>query len=113
VVPSIPQVTTTSILTVGDSFNGYQMVGYPDGLGAFYDGVKGSFELLMNHGLQENGRAGNMPARCRRISVTYAVRARLEQKLITSGYKVGRVASAGPCMPTEMSCDGCPDQTRV
>jgi len=41
-------VTTTSILTVGDTIDGYPMVGIPDGLGAFkIDG--GKFTLLMNH----------------------------------------------------------------
>jgi hypothetical protein len=30
-------VTTTSILTTGDSIGGYRLVGVPDGMGAFYD----------------------------------------------------------------------------
>jgi hypothetical protein len=51
-----PGVVTTSILTVGDSVNAkpdgtpYQMVGIPDGLGAFDNG-DGTFTVLMNHEL--------------------------------------------------------------
>jgi len=48
VLPSIPGVDTTSILTVGDSIDGYEMVGIPDGLGAFND-KRRTFTLLMNH----------------------------------------------------------------
>lgn len=40
--------TFTSILTTGDSVGGYQMVGIPDGLGAFDNG-NGTFTVLMNH----------------------------------------------------------------
>ena len=45
-------VSTRSILTVGDAPSGssYQMVGIPDGLGA-YDNGDGTFTLLMNHEL--------------------------------------------------------------
>jgi hypothetical protein len=50
VVRSVPGVTLTSILTAGDSVGGYQMVGVPDGLGA-YDNGDGTFTLLMNHEL--------------------------------------------------------------
>src|SRR5215475_12653771 len=50
VLPSIPSVETTSILSVGDSVLGYRMVGIPDGLGAFDNG-DGTFTLLMNHEL--------------------------------------------------------------
>jgi hypothetical protein len=51
VTPSVPSVSVTSILTVGDAAaNGYQMVGIPDGLGA-YDNNDGTFTLLMNHEL--------------------------------------------------------------
>jgi hypothetical protein len=46
--------TTTSLLTVGDAIGGYQMVGIPDGLGAFDNG-NGTFTLLMNHELQNAG----------------------------------------------------------
>lgn len=50
-VPTIPGVTYTSIMTVGDVVgNGYRMVGIPDGLGA-YDNGNGTFTLLMNHEL--------------------------------------------------------------
>lgn len=43
-------VSTTSILTVGDSIGGYRMVGIPDGMGAFSNN-DGTFTLLMNHEL--------------------------------------------------------------
>lgn len=51
-----PQVSITSILTVGDSVNNkpdgspYRMVGIPDGMGAFDNG-NGTFTVLMNHEL--------------------------------------------------------------
>lgn len=51
VLPSIPGVSTTSILTVGDTVGGYRMVGIPDGLGAFGPGVGGQFTVVMNHEL--------------------------------------------------------------
>src|SRR5436853_3692833 len=41
---------TVSILSAGESVNGYKMVGVPDGLGAF-DNNNGTFTLLMNHEL--------------------------------------------------------------
>jgi hypothetical protein len=50
VLPSIATVKTESVLTVGDSINGYRMVGIPDGLGAFDNGDH-TFTLLMNHEL--------------------------------------------------------------
>ena len=50
VVPSQEGVVTKSILTVGDSVDGYRMVGIPDGLGAAKDGA-GNFTLFMNHEL--------------------------------------------------------------
>ncbi len=50
VVPVNAAVSTQSILTVGDSIDGYRMVGIPDGLGAFDNG-DGTFTLLMNHEL--------------------------------------------------------------
>jgi hypothetical protein len=58
VLPSQPDVSTVSLLTVGDSVPGndgdavpgYQMVGIPDGLGA-YDNGNGTFTVLMNHEL--------------------------------------------------------------
>ena len=49
-VPSIDGVKFVSILTVGDSIDGYRMVGIPDGLGAFASS-NGNFTLLMNHEL--------------------------------------------------------------
>ncbi len=54
VIPTVTDVTTRSILTVGDSVNNkpdgvtpYRMVGIPDGLGAFDNG-DGTFTILMN-----------------------------------------------------------------
>lgn len=54
-----PGVSTTSLLTVGDSVNlkpdgstPYRMVGIPDGLGAFDNGDD-TFSVLMNHELGE------------------------------------------------------------
>jgi len=49
-VPSVPGVKFISLLTVGDSIEGYRMVGIPDGLGAFASS-NGNFTLLMNHEL--------------------------------------------------------------
>ena len=49
-LPAIPGVEFTSILSVKDDVNGYKMVGIPDGLGA-YDNNDGTFTLLMNHEL--------------------------------------------------------------
>ncbi len=46
--PTIANVETVSVLTVGDSAGGYRMVGIPDGLGAFRSGPK-EFTVLMNH----------------------------------------------------------------
>jgi hypothetical protein len=59
VLPAHPDVSTMSLLTVGDnvpgndgdSQPGYQMVGIPDGLGAFSTG-NGTFTLVMNHELR-------------------------------------------------------------
>ena len=57
VTTSLPGVTVTSILTVGDSVNlkpdnitPYRMVGIPDGMGA-YDNGNGTFTVLLNHEL--------------------------------------------------------------
>jgi len=47
-LPSITGAKTVSVLTVGDSVQGYRMVGIPDGLGAFNSSHK-QFTLLMNH----------------------------------------------------------------
>ena len=48
VIPAKDGVITKSILTVGDSVDGYRMVGIPDGLGA-YESRPGTFTLLSNH----------------------------------------------------------------
>ena len=48
VIPAKDGVVTKSILTVGDSVDGYRMVGIPDGLGA-YESRPGNFTLLSNH----------------------------------------------------------------
>lgn len=57
VVRTMKGVTTTALLTAGDSVNlkpdgvtPYRMVGIPDGLGAF-DNEDGTFTVLMNHEL--------------------------------------------------------------
>lgn len=47
---TVPGVTVTSILTVGDTVNGYRMVGIPDGIGA-WDNGNGTWTLLCNHEL--------------------------------------------------------------
>ena len=47
-IPSQNGVETVSILTVGDSVDGYRLVGIPDGLGA-YESRPGTFTLLANH----------------------------------------------------------------
>jgi Bacterial protein of unknown function (DUF839) len=59
VIPSQSDVSTVSLLTVGDNVPGtdgdgpgYQMVGIPDGLGAFKSGGD-TFTVLMNHELRE------------------------------------------------------------
>jgi hypothetical protein len=57
VLPSVPGVRTASLLTVGDSVDGYRMVGIPDGLGAF-DNHDGTFTVLMNH---ELGNTAGIP----------------------------------------------------
>lgn len=46
-VSSDSHVYVESLLTAGDSVNGYKMVGIPDGLGAFDNG-DGTFTVLMN-----------------------------------------------------------------
>jgi Bacterial protein of unknown function (DUF839) len=59
IVPARPDVKTISILTVGDKVpgidrdgSGYQMVGIPDGLGAYRSG-RDTFTVLMDHELPE------------------------------------------------------------
>jgi hypothetical protein len=56
-VPNIAGARVVSILTVGDSVNGYRMVGIPDGLGAFTSGGR-EFTLLMNHELTATPPSG-------------------------------------------------------
>jgi hypothetical protein len=46
--PTAPGWSATSLLTVGDAIGGYQMVGIPDGLGAFSNG-NGTMTVLANH----------------------------------------------------------------
>lgn len=46
--PTSPGWSATSLLTVGDAIGGYQMVGIPDGLGAFSNG-NGTMTVLANH----------------------------------------------------------------
>jgi len=69
VLPTAPNVQTTSILTTGDSVAGYRMAGIPDGLGAFDNG-DGTFTVLMNHELpnttgiqRDHGAAGSFVSR--------------------------------------------------
>ena len=63
-LPMIPGVKITSILTTGEFVGGYKMGGIPDGLGA-YDSGKETFTVLMNHELFANPGAaplGNVRA---------------------------------------------------
>lgn len=55
VLPTQGNVTTYSLLSVGDTPRGssYQMAGIPDGLGA-YDNGNGTFTVLMNHEFGNN-----------------------------------------------------------
>ena len=48
VLPSQDGGKTVSILTVGDSVDGYRLVGIPDGLGA-YESRPGTFTIFANH----------------------------------------------------------------
>ncbi len=55
VTPTAPGWRVTSVISVGDTgSNGYRMVGFPDGLGA-YDNGNGTFTVLMNHELGASG----------------------------------------------------------
>lgn len=49
ILPTLPGVTTTSILTVGDSVGGYKLVGLPDGMGAMNAATTGNFNLFVGH----------------------------------------------------------------
>jgi hypothetical protein len=57
--PTTPGVTSTAILTTGDSVGGYTMGGLPDGLGAFDNGDN-TFTVLMNHEWGATAGAGNL-----------------------------------------------------
>ena len=59
-IPSIANVKTVSLPTVGDAAAGYRMVGIPDGLGAFWTDAR-HFTLLMNHEIT-SGRPGAVRA---------------------------------------------------
>jgi hypothetical protein len=51
-VPTAPGVEIAPLITVGEAApNGYEMIGIPDGLGA-YDNGDGTFTVLMNHELR-------------------------------------------------------------
>jgi len=70
VLPTVPGVTTTSILTTGDSVGGYRMVGTPDGLGLFNNPGGNSLTLMMNHELgstvgiaRSHGQTGSFVSR--------------------------------------------------
>lgn len=57
VLPVADGVATKSLLTVSDAGaarDGYEMVGIPDGLGAYRQGNSRDFTLLMNHELRTN-----------------------------------------------------------
>jgi hypothetical protein len=56
VLPTAAGVSTTSILTTGDSVGGYRMVGVPDGLGAWPDHHR-SFNLVVDHELARTAGA--------------------------------------------------------
>ena len=49
-IPTADGVSFTSILTAGESVNGYKMVGIPDGMGAF-DNNNGTFSVVLAHEL--------------------------------------------------------------
>jgi len=55
-VPGSPVREVVSILTVGDSAGGYQLLGIPDGMGAFM--VDGQMKLYVNHELSASALSG-------------------------------------------------------
>jgi autotransporter-associated beta strand protein len=55
--PTAPGWSATSLLTVGDAIGGYQMIGIPDGLGAFSNG-NGTMTVLANHEIGTNQTTG-------------------------------------------------------
>lgn len=48
IIPYARGVDVQSLLTVGDSVNGYRLAGIPDGIGAYRSG-NGTFTMLVNH----------------------------------------------------------------
>ncbi len=55
--PTTPGWSATALLTVGDAIGGYQMVGIPDGLGAYSNG-DGTMTVLANHEIGNNFTTG-------------------------------------------------------
>ncbi|WP_457796927.1 phytase [Methylocystis sp. S23] len=53
VLPTAPGVLTRSVLTVGDSVNGYRMAGVPDGLGVFLSS-SATIDVVFNHEISRN-----------------------------------------------------------
>jgi hypothetical protein len=49
-IPGGPVLRVVSILTVGDTVGGYQLLGIPDGMGAF-NAADGTFSMFVNHEL--------------------------------------------------------------
>jgi hypothetical protein len=103
-VRHVPGVTLTSILTSGDSVDGYRMAGTPDGLGAFDNG-DGTFTVLMNHEFgatasvprSHGNRSGAFVSRWVVDSRTLQVRSGRDQitTLVTSGpLEIDRLCSA-------------------
>lgn len=91
VVPVAPGVQITAILTVGDTIDGYPMIGLPDGLGTYPNG-DGTFTMLMNHelpagtgGVHAHGANGAFVSRWTVNGQTFAVSA--------GGDLIGRVAT--------------------
>ncbi len=55
-VPVVPGARITSVLTAGDTVNGYRMVGIPDGIGA-WDNGDSTWTLILNHELGNSNGA--------------------------------------------------------
>ena len=89
-VATHPGVQLKSILTVGDSVQGYRMVGAPDGLGAYANG-DGTFTLLMNHELGE--RAGAVRAHGARGAFVSEWKIRARGLVVLAGRDLVRSAS--------------------
>ncbi|MBK9110063.1 MAG: T9SS type A sorting domain-containing protein [Saprospiraceae bacterium] len=56
ILPDAPGVQFTSILSAGETINGYTLCGIPDGMGA-YDNGNGNFTILLNHEVGAGGGA--------------------------------------------------------